>query len=176
VRIAAAVCLLTAAWTVLSSCASADTGTHSDISDSRVEALREDCTAGGLADLDAEIALLEENAQTRPELYIDIAERLYRKAEMYLLQVEGLELRQERDQVMRERDKVLGEALAALEKVPGKVYPDTDVRLLKALVYIALERVGKAMGQLEELADDTEANPVLRQQAGRLLSELEKGM
>ena len=175
-RITVAACFVM----ILSSCASADADRQNHLPDSRAEALREKCRSGGMADLDAEIALLEEKAQAQPELYIDIAERLYRKAEMYLLQVKELELRRERDRreesrVMRARDGVLEETLVALDKVPGKVYPDTDVRLLKALVYIALERVGEAMGQLEELAGDTQANPVLRQQAGRLHGELVKG-
>jgi hypothetical protein len=162
----------------LSSCASPDQ--QQDLPDSTVETLREECVAGSMADLETETALLSKNAQESPELYIDVAERLYRKAEVYRLQLARLELEPERDhrrewRVMRARDEALEEALAALEKVPGKVYPDTDVRLLKALVCIALERVGEAMGQLEELAGDAQANPVLRQQAGRLHGELVKG-
>jgi hypothetical protein len=172
---------MTVLWAILSSCASAGVDPQNHISDSRVESIREECVAGGMADLDAEIALLEENAQTRPELYIDIAERLYRKAEMYRLQVARLELRQERNfreerEVTRVKNEALEKALGALEKVLGKVYPDTDVRMLKALVYIALERVPEAMKQLEELAGDPEANPALRQQAGEWLGELGEGM
>jgi tetratricopeptide (TPR) repeat protein len=169
-----------AAWTVLSSCASPGTTRNGALSDAGAEELREECAAGGMTELDAETALLEERAKEKPELYIDVAERLYRKAEMYRLQVEELERMRERDhreewKVMRARDKALEEALAALEKVPGKVYPDTDVRLLKALVFVALEKVQEAIEQLEELLRDTQADPALRIQAGKLHGELIKG-
>ncbi len=177
-RSASAVCLSVAVWMALSSCAA--TNPQNGVSDTNTESLREECVAGGMIDLDAEIIRLEWNAKASPELYIDVAERLYRKAEMYRLQVEELERMRERDhreewKVMCARDEALEKALTALEKVPGKVYPDTDVRLLKALIYIALERIGQAMSQLEELAEDTQANPALRRQAGRLLSKFDKG-
>lgn len=180
-RIATATCFMTILWAIVSSCASSGADQQNHIPDSRVESLREECVAGGMADLDARIILLSENAKAKPELYIDIAECLYRKAEMYRLQVARLELRQVRDlrkerEVTQSKNEALEQALCTLEKVPGKVYPDTDVRMLKALVCVALERVLEAMKQFEELAGDPEANPALRRQAGEWLNELGEGM
>lgn len=131
------------------------------------------------------IAMLAVQARNNPEVNIDIAEKYYLKAKIYGARLEDLKRRedavppgnkdkfsQRRVEVESWRVQTLLDAKEALNKLTRNIYGDTDVRLIKALIYFHLPD-GKASGiaELKKIVEGSDALPAVRREARNLLSK-----
>jgi hypothetical protein len=129
--------------------------------------------------LDQEIKELSVSAEVNPDLFVNVAGRYCLKAEMYRAAIEelegtepGRERETAREEFARKRIESLKLALEALEKAPRKIYKKTDIRFLKAWIYLDLPgQEFRAVAELEELVNDTDALPELRYKAQAMLEE-----
>ena len=134
--------------------------------------------------LDEKIRKLTVKAQDQPEQNIEIAQCYNRKADMYRARIMDLKLREvdagpEEKYKLANRQELLEgmrieslwRAIGVLNKLPRSTYENTDVRMLKALMYLDLPgQTSLAVSELRELADDPEAREDLRKYA-RILIE-----
>lgn len=134
--------------------------------------------------LNERISMLSSLAEGDPDLNIRIAQCHYRKAEMYRARIMELKLREEnagpeekyklanRQELLEGmRIESLWKAIGALSKLPRNVYEDTDIRMLKALIYLDLpNQAPLAVSELRKLADDPDSREDLRKHA-RILIE-----